>query len=204
MSKHVQVIERATMHDGYASVERVKLRHRLFAGGWSKPVTREVVRRGHAVGVLPYDPVRDEVVLIRQFRIGAWGDGRDPWLVETVAGIIDEGETAEQVARRETLEECGCTLSDLHRVCDYLASPGVMTECITLFCGITETAGAGGIHGLGDEGEDIQAFVAPFDEVWADIHAGRIVDAKLMLVMNWIGHNRESLVSRFSRGKDRL
>jgi ADP-ribose pyrophosphatase len=79
-----------------------------------------------------------------------------------------------------------------------------MTECITLFCGITDSAGAGGIHGLGDEGEDIQAFVAPFDEVWTDIQAGRMVDAKVMLVMNWIGHNRESLVSRFSREKDRL
>ena len=204
MSSDVEVVERTRMHQGYASVDRIRLRHRLFAGGWSGAITRELIERGHAVGVLPYDPTRDEVVLIRQFRVGAWGAGCDPWMVETVAGIIEEGETPEQVARRETLEECGCTLTALHRVCDYLASPGVMTECITLYCGITDASGTGGIFGLDHEGEDVQAFTASLRDVWTDVQAGRMMDAKVMLLVNWIWQNRESLVSRLSRPKDRL
>lgn len=204
MTSDVEIIEQTRMYDGYARVDGVTLRHRLFDGGWSGPITREVVQRGHAVGVLPYDPVRDEVVLVRQFRIGAWGAGGDPWLVETVAGIIEDGEAPENVARRETLEECGCTLSELHHVCDYFASPGVMTERITLYCGLTDASGAGGVHGLGDEGEDIQAFTVPRAQILADVQAGRILDAKVMILVTWIGQNHEFLVSRFSQEKDRL
>jgi len=189
----VEILQREVGYDGYLRVERVRLRHRLFAGGRSGPITRELVERGHAVGVLPYDPVRDEVVLIRQFRIGALAAGRDPWLVETVAGIIEDGEDAEDVARRETLEEAGCAVGELIPVCEYLASPGVMSETVTLYCGLTDAAGAGGIHGLDHEDEDIQAFVQPWASFWADVTAGRHADAKLLLAAMWLAREREEL-----------
>lgn len=135
----VEIVAREQIYGGYAQLDKITLRHTLFAGGWSQPVTRELIERGHAVAVLPYDPVRDEVLLIRQFRIGVWGAGEAPWMVETVAGIVEDGEQPEDVARRETMEETGCELTALHRVCDYFASPGIMTEKITVYCGITDT-----------------------------------------------------------------
>ena len=116
MSSDVDLVERKNLSDGYLHVDRITVRHRLFAGGWSEPVTREIIRRGHAVGVLPYDPVRDEVVLIKQFRVGPWQAQDDPWLIETVAGVIEEGENAEDVAHRESVEESGCSLTEISRV----------------------------------------------------------------------------------------
>jgi len=192
----VEILKREVGYDGYLRVERIELRHRLFAGGQSAPVVRELVERGHAVGVLPYDPRRDEVVLIRQFRIGALAAGRDPWLVETVAGIIENGEAAEEVARRETLEECGCTVGELIPVCDYLSSPGVMSETLTLYCGLTDATHANGIHGLDHEDEDIEAFAQGWTEFWQDVTAGRHADAKLMLAAMWLARNRDDLRRR--------
>ena len=190
----VEIVAREQKYNGYAKIDTVSLRHSLFAGGWSKPINRELIERGHAVAVLPYDPIRDEVLLIRQFRIGAWGAGEAPWMVETVAGIIEEGETAEDVARRETREETGCDVGTLHRVCDYFASPGIMTEKITVYCGITDTSNAGGFFGLEEEGEDIQAFVTSWDDIWADVKAGNVLDAKIMLATMWLSQNRDSLI----------
>jgi len=189
----VEILAREVAYDGYLRVERVRLRHKLFGGGQSEVVTRELIERGHAVGVLPYDPVRDEVVLIRQFRIGALAAGRDPWLVETVAGIIEAGETAEEVALRETLEESGCAVSELIPVCEYLSSPGVMSETLTLFCGITDATGVGGIHGLDHENEDIESFVQPWETFWGDVSAGRHADAKLLLAAMWLARSRGEL-----------
>lgn len=190
----VEIVTRDQKYHGYAQVDKVILRHRLFAGGWSNPISRELIERGHAVAVLPYDPVRDEVVLVRQFRIGAWGANHSPWLVETVAGIIEDGERIEDVARRETLEETGCTIGALHRVCDYFASPGIMTEKITVYCGITDTTNAGGHFGLKEEGEDIHAFTSGLKRVQEDLIAGRIMDAKIMLATMWLSQNRDSLI----------
>ena len=111
----VKVVERATPFQGYFRLDHYRLKHRLFEGGWSGEMSREVFERGHAVAVLPYDPDRDEVVLIEQFRPGAYAalasewfdDGASPWLVECVAGIIDKGENPDDVARRELIEEPG-------------------------------------------------------------------------------------------------
>lgn len=195
MSRDVDLIERKTLSDGYFHVERVTVKHRLFAGGWSRPVTREIVQRGHAVGILPYDPVRDEVVLVKQFRVGPWQAGDDPWLVETVAGIVEGGETAEDVACREAIEECGCTIARLHHVCDYYSSPGMLDERVALYCGITDTSKAGGVHGLDHEGEDIEAFVRRRDDAWTDLEEGLFTDPKLLILLPWLQRNRKMLQS---------
>ena len=195
MSSDVELIERKNLSDRYLHLDRVTVKHRLFAGGWSAPVSREIIRRGHAVGVLPYDPVRDEVVLVKQFRVGPWQAEDDPWLIESVAGVIEADETAEEVARRESVEECGCILTGLHHVCDYYSSPGILDERVTLFCGITDTSNAGGIHGLDHEDEDIEAMVQSWTDVWAAYRAGSFTDPKIMLLLAWLSQNREMLQS---------
>jgi len=119
-----QLIEKTTSFQGYFRIERYRFRHKLFAGGWSGEISREVFERGHAVAVLPYDPERDAVLLIEQFRIGALAGGMPAWQIEVIAGIIDEGETPEAVARREAQEEARCEILDLLPIYHYLASPG--------------------------------------------------------------------------------
>ena len=104
MTENVEIIDRTLRYKGFFEIVRYRFRHRLFAGGWSGEIEREVLERGHAVAVLPYDPAADAVVLIEQFRIGALAAGFPPWQVEIVAGIIEEGEAIEAVARRETME----------------------------------------------------------------------------------------------------
>lgn len=194
----VEVIKRETVYDGYCRVERLRLRHRLFAGGMSTEIDREVVRRGHAVAVLPYDPVRDEVVLIEQFRIGAYVHADEPWLVETVAGIVEDGEENEAVARREAREEAGVELGELVPVASYFASPGTMTEYVRIYCARVDASGAGGVHGMADEGEDIRVIALPFAEALATLKEGRIESGHTLIALLWLALNRDDLRQRWN------
>lgn len=197
--KDIDIVDVEELWRGHTRLDRVRLRHQLFAGGMGTEISREVVERGAAVGVLPYDPIRDEVVLIRQFRIGAWRAGDDPWLVETVAGLIEDGEDPEDVARREATEETGCIIGALHPVCGYYPSQGLLSEYIHLYCGITDREGAGGIFGLDHEGEDIEAFVVPWRQVLEDVDAGRHNDAKIMLAIRWLESRRDGFRRKAGR-----
>jgi len=197
--KDVETVERRTVYDGYFRIDRYRLRHRLHAGGWSGEMTREVFERGHAVGVLPYDPVRDEVVLLEQFRVGALAAGWAPWLIEIVAGIVEEGETAEDVARREAMEEAGCQVAELVHLHDYLVSPGGTSESVTLFAGRVDSAGAGGIHGLDHEHEDIRVFTLPADEALDLLARGSIRNALAVIALQWLALNRNELRKKWGR-----
>ncbi len=192
-SDHYEIIEKTICYKGFFSIARLRLRYRKYDGEWSDVLTREIFERGHAVAVLPYDPVRDEVVLIEQFRVGAIDFPADPWLVEIVAGIIDEGESAEEVAHREMAEEAGCVIEALEHVCDYLVSPGGATESTALFCGKVDATGVGGIYGLADEGEDIRVSAVSYDEAVAMLGNGRIKSASPIIALQWLMLHRERL-----------
>lgn len=190
----VEILEKTTPFKGYFRIDRYRLRHRLFAGGWSGEMIREIFERGHAVGLLPYDPTRDELVLIEQFRPGAYAaPGFRPWLVEIVAGIIEPEEAPEEVARRETLEEAGCELRALRPIFDYVASPGGTTHSVKLYLGRVDSAKAQGIHGLADEHEDIRVLVVPFADWPALQRDGRIADACSLLALQWLALNRDEV-----------
>jgi ADP-ribose pyrophosphatase len=185
-----QILERETAFQGHFRVDRYRLRFRLHDGGMSREIVRELFERGHAVAVLPYDPVRDAVVLLEQFRIGALEAPGRPWCLEPVAGVIDAGETLEEVARRETREEAGLELGVLIRMHDYLSSPGGTTERVTLYLGRVDATDAGGLHGLADEAEDIRSLVLGFDEAWAEMTRRPIAVASLLIAMQWLALNR--------------
>jgi len=195
-----QLIEKSTLFQGYFRIDLYRFRHRLFAGGWSGEVRREVFERGHAVVVLPYDPERDAVVMIEQFRIGAAAADMPMWQLEVIAGIIDEGETPEAVARREAREEASCEIIDLIPIYHYLASPGGTSETVRLFCGRVDSRGLGGIHGLPDEHEDIRVEVVPFAEARAHLEGGRIGNAPTIIALQWLLLNRDSLRRRWLGG----
>jgi ADP-ribose pyrophosphatase len=189
----VQILERQPAYRGYGRIDRYRLRHRLHNGGMSGPIDREVYDRGHVTGVLPYDPVRDCVVMIEQFRVGACLAGMRSWQVEAVAGIIDEGETPEQVARREAREEADLDIHDLVPICRYVVSPGAITESVALFAGRVDSSDAGGVHGLPEEGEDIKVLVVPVSELAGMIDDGRIGNSLSIIAVQWLLLYRDKL-----------
>jgi ADP-ribose pyrophosphatase len=193
----VIVLEQTVAYDGHFKIIRYRLRHRLFAGGMSRELAREVFERGHAVAVLPFDPERDQVVLIEQFRIGALGVVDDPWLLEPVAGIIESAESAPEVARREAAEEAGLELLDLVPACTYFASPGGSTETCQVFIGRVDAAHAGGIFGKSDEGEDIKVHVVALDTALDWLCDGHIHAATTVVALQWLALHRAELEARW-------
>lgn len=193
MNKRWEIIEKQVGYQGFFRIENYTVRHEKFAGGWSEPMHREVFERGHAAAMLPYDPDRDELLVIEQFRIGAIHHPEGPWLLEPVAGIIDAGETPEAVVRREVVEEAGCTVDRLEHICDYLVSPGGTTEQISLYCGCSDLSNAGGIHGLDHEGEDIRVEALPAGEVLAMLHGNHIHNAMMLIALLWFEREHERL-----------
>jgi ADP-ribose pyrophosphatase len=191
------VLAKEVCYRGFFRLERYRLRHTLFAGGWSEELDRELLERGHAAAVLLYDPACDAVVLVEQFRIGALASPRGPWLIEIVAGIVGPGESGADVARREAVEEAGCTVQDLIPICDYLVSPGGSSERIALFCARVDSRNAGGIHGLAHEGEDIRVRVVPFAEALDMVRDGRIDSASPIIALQWLALNRTEVRRRW-------
>lgn len=189
----VELIKRETLHQGFFRLEALELRHRLFEGGWSEPMRREVHSRFDAVGVLLYDPECDALVLIEQFRAGAVDDAVSPWKLEFVAGLIEEGESLEEVARREAWEEAGCKVAELTKIHTYYPSPGACNEQVTLFCGLVDSQGLGGIHGLDEEHEDIRVHVMPFANAWELLSQGRLDNAMCLIGLHWLNSQRASL-----------
>ncbi|RMF19873.1 MAG: NUDIX domain-containing protein [Gammaproteobacteria bacterium] len=182
----VQVLGRELLSGGFLKVYRYRLKHRLFRGGWSPELSRELVVRHGASCLLPYDPVRDELVLVEQFRVGALGSPRSPWLLELVAGIHDDDCTPEGVAMREAREEAGLEVTDLLPICEFQASPGGMAEHVYLYCGRVDTTHAGGIHGLADEGEDIRVHVYSREEAYGMLQRGELDNAPVIIGIQWL------------------
>lgn len=195
--RDVEVIGRETLWKGYFRMDRWRLRHRTFAGGWSGEITREVFERGHAVVALLYDPERDQVAMIEQFRVGAMAAGHHPWLIECVAGIIDPGETPDQVAVREIGEEAGCVPLEMLRVGEYLVSAGGTSETAILYCARVDASAISGIHGLEQEGEDIRVMVVPTDEALGWVRSGRINNVMAVLALQWLALERDALRRRW-------
>ena len=200
MTKDFVVVEKNVCYQGFFRLEKYRLRHRLFNGDWSPLLTREMFERGHAAAVLPYDPVRDEIVLIEQFRPGAIDAPGGPWLMEIVAGMIETGETAEAVVKRESIEESGCIITDLIPLYDFLVSPGGTTERIALFCGRTDATTADGVHGVTEEGEDIKVHVVTFDTAMTLLKSEKITAASAIIALQWLALNRDDVRAHWLAG----
>lgn len=193
MHYQFQIIEKTVGYDGFFRIERYRLRHELFADGSSVEITRELFERGHAAAVVLYDPDLDSVVMVEQFRIGALDLHGGPWMLEFVAGIVEEGEMPEAVVRRESVEEAACEIEELIPIATCTLSPGACSERMHLFCARVDASRAGGIHGLVDEGEDIRVRVLRFDEAFAMLEAGEISSATPMIGLQWLALNRDKL-----------
>ena len=193
-----ELIERTVPFQGHFRVARYVFRQQLYQGGWSEPFSREVFERGQAAGLLPYDPVRDEVVLIRQFRAGSYVAGRHPWSWEIVAGIIEEGESPEDLVRRETVEEANLKVGEIEFINSVMLTPGACSESCTIFAGRVDSSAAGGIFGLASENENILVKAIPFVEVRAMLDRAEIDNVIAVVALQWLALHRDSLRKRWS------
>ena len=197
-AKDVQILGKKTLYQGFFKMVKYAFKHKLFEGGWSDVVEREVFERGHAIAVLPYDPVLDEFVMIEQFRIGALPTSSSPWLLEVVAGIIDEGETPEDVCCREAKEEAGLDIIKLHKALSYLASPGGTTERLHIYVGLVDASNAEGVHGLEYESEDILVHRVPTSVAFDWINQGKIDNSATLIALQWFAMNKQQVLENWS------
>ncbi|MCO4836610.1 MAG: NUDIX domain-containing protein [Oceanospirillaceae bacterium] len=184
----VRIADQKTVYQGFYQVQKLKLQHRLFQGGWSKLLHRELVVRLPAVAVLMYDVITDQVVLIEQFRVGAMAHEEGPWQLEMVAGMIDTLETPTQVAIRECKEESGAIIDEtnLELVCQYLVSSGGSNETLAIYCAPVDASQLGGVHGLPTEGEDIQVCVIDRQALGQMLEQGKLTNAATIIAAQWL------------------
>ncbi len=185
--------KQSTLFHKYFQLDEYQLSHELYRGGYSDVITREMFERGSVVALLPYDLTQRKVVLIEQFRTGAINDEDSPWLIECVAGVVESGEDVDEVAIRESREEAGCEIKQLHLVHRYYVSPGGTTEQCTLYCGIVDSTGIGGFHGLADENEDIRVEVIDAETAFAWLAEGRIKSSATIIALQWLQLNEDRL-----------
>jgi ADP-ribose pyrophosphatase len=179
-------------YDGHFKLTKYELSHEKYDGESTQALQRELVGRNDAVAMVAYDPITDEIVLVEQFRVGAMGE-EQPWLIEIVAGLIDEGESPEQVSIRESQEEIGCTPSELIKIAGFYTSPGGNSEWIHLYIGkisVDELAESGG---LDEEGEDIKIIVVPASDVPYMLSTGEVRSAIAIIGLQWFVMNRENI-----------
>lgn len=196
----VVVLNDKKAYDGFFKVSQYQVKHRLFEGGWSQPITRELLARGDAAVLFLYDVKLDALVLLEQFRIGAMRTEGNPWLLETVAGMIKPGEEPKDVACREAKEEANVDVAaeTLVPMVEYLSSPGGTCEKLYLFIAPVDASNVGGNFGLlEEEGEDIRAVVVPRQEALALLEAGKIVNAATIIGLQWLQLHRDTLLAKW-------
>lgn len=182
-----EFVEAKTAFERYLRIDVFRFRHRLFSGEWSGAQSYDVLRRGRAVAILLYDPDRDSVVLVEQFRLPALLAGSSPWQIEAAAGLIDSGETPEAVALRETREETGLSLiGEPILIQRYLPSAGGSDESLVLLCGRVDSTLAAGVHGLAEEHEDIRVVVKAVAEIETLLDRGEIENGHTLIALYWL------------------
>ncbi|MEW5975254.1 MAG: NUDIX hydrolase [Acidobacteriota bacterium] len=178
----VEIIKSWVEHEGFVRIEKSRLRFEKFDRDLSQEVELGHYHRGDAVGVLIYDPGLDRVLLIRQFRFAAFAKTGDGWLTECVAGMLHEGESPEEAARREVLEETGLLLARADLLTCYFPSPGGCSDQVYLYLGtVVDPSQPVGAGGLNDEGEDIEVFWLPLSEALHLAETATIQDAKTLI-----------------------
>lgn len=195
------LIEEKTAYQGFFALRKLTLKHKLFKGGWTQPIQRELFVRGQAVGVLAYDPWQDKVVMVEQFRIGALNDPKSPWLLEVIAGMIEENEPPEAVAHRETKEESGLTLLHLEHLYTYYSSPGGSDEQIILYLGIVDSnqINNGDIGGLATEHEDLRVTLLHRADAVQETINGKAANTLSIIALQWLTLNHQRLQADWAK-----
>lgn len=193
-NRDISISKQDMAYQGFFKVQKLELTHKKFEGGETKPLIRELLDRGHAVAVLPYDPIADKVVLIEQFRIGAMETKSSAWLLEIIAGMVEPNESLEDVATRETMEEAGVEVKQLIPMVNYLSSPGGTTERIYLYLAIVDSSDVKeGVYGLAEEGEDIKVHTFSYNDMLSLLASGDLDNAATLIAAQWLQLNKTKI-----------
>lgn len=198
----MEIVAEKTLYKGFFTLKQIQFKHKLFAGGESEIVTRELLIKGAASAVIAYDPEADSVVLVEQVRIGAAYHPepmRSPWLLELIAGMVEKDEKPEEVALRESKEEAGITVKNLTHCLSVWDSPGGTVERLHLFVGKVDSSQAKGIHGLADENEDIRVHVIKREQAYQWMCEGKIDNGIAVIGLQWLQLNYAQLQKRWLR-----
>ena len=194
--KDFKINKKETLYDGFFKMLKLHLSHKTFAGEMIN-IQRELFYRDDAVCVLLYDPQKQAVVLVEQFRVGTFDQDEGPWLLELVAGIVEDGETPDDVARRESIEEAGADLGEIVHITRFVPSSGGTREYIDLLCAQVNSEGVEGIHGLPHEGEDIRVHTLEAEEAFELVKSGTINNAPAIIALQWLQLNQKDLDKRW-------
>ena len=196
--KNVEILEKKNLYKKFFEVDEYLMRYPQYNGKMSNPVRCEVMDRGHAVGILLFDPVRDKVALVEQFRCGVCLNGDYPWVLEIVAGMIDhENETPQEVALREAEEEAGASVTAIEPITRYYSSPGGITETLQLFCGRVDVSTLPAYAGLDEEDEDIRIVVMDVAEAEKLVADGTINNGLTIIALQWLMLNKAALLKKW-------
>lgn len=190
--KDVEMLHEETLYKGHFHLKKITFRHKLFKGGVSDKVTRELMVKGEAAALIAYDPKLDKVVLVEQFRIGALDPNseRSPWLVELVAGMIEEGQSAAEVAIREAEEEAGLRVEQVTHALSVWNSPGGTSERLHIFLGLVDSTQVGGIYGLDEEDEEMLVHIVEREQAYQWVCEGKIDNVITVIGLQWLELNR--------------
>lgn len=199
LSRDVVVHQHKRAHINFFAMEEMDLQFRRYDGSLSPVVNRAVSLVGRAAVVLPYDPVRDQVLLVEQFRAATFIAGeKRPWMWEPVAGLIDPGETPEQAARREALEEAGVKITALEAVTHAYPSSGASGEFLHIFVGLADLTDINGGGGVAGEHEDLRSEILSFEDLMKGIDDHSYQDMPLVTAALWLARHRERLQTAYT------
>ncbi len=195
MKNQHKIEKQTTAFNGYFQIVKYWLKTSLFKGGWSNTYTREVFERGHAIGLVPYDKANNKILLIEQFRPGAMTTPFSPWVIEPIAGIIEQGENVEEVVHREAMEEAGIKLKSIKQIYHYLVSPGGTSETLALYVGRCDLSNYKNnqVFGLAEEDEDIKVHIMTLDEAMKKLKKGELNNAMAIIALQWLDRNWQQL-----------
>ncbi len=191
MSSKFKILDKKKIHDGFFKMNEVTLKYKKYDGNWSNEIKRELFGGAQVSAILPYDPKNRKIVLIQQFRPGTIFKDSENYLDEIVAGIIDPGETPEDTAKRECLEETGCEVTNIRAIQGYFPAPGSSESFYNLFIGEVIAPDKETIRGLEKENEDILVKSYSFDQVKAKMKKKEILNGLTLIALQWFFLNIE-------------
>lgn len=190
-NEDVKILSEETCYSGFLQIKRFDIQCRLYQGGWSETFSRELMQRTPGVGVLLYDLKLDKILMVEQFRVGCMLDQQNgPWALELIAGLIEEGETSQDVAIREAQEEAGLTIKELIPICEYYNSPGGSSEKLSIYCALMDLSCVEeGVFGLESESENIRSIIIDRAIAQAAVRNGEINNAMSIIAIQWLELN---------------
>ncbi|MPW44582.1 NUDIX domain-containing protein [Acinetobacter guerrae] len=183
----VKIHSREYVFRGFVKIEKISLQHRMFnQNNYIQEIQRELIQRKTAAGVLLYNDAQQKFALIEQFRVGAVDDPDSPWQLEIIAGVLDGEESPETCIRRESLEESGCQIDKLEHLFSFYPSAGACSEVFHLYAAQTDLPEHGGVHGVADEGENIQLHIFDYTQLEPLFRYGRLKNAPVIMALQWL------------------